>query len=315
MNIRFVALTGLLAIGCGTAAPPPTAAPTPASTAVTTTAEPQTPFVYYQMVQAGHVELIVDEVRLDTEASRCFQARRRLLGGFDFDQGADTLPADASAAEVQAVVQSFQDWKQQGKTPTLVLHGHASSDEAESEDAARSLSEKRADAVKTRLVAKGAARRPPSDRCPWLVPVTIASANRRKPEAESTGRDLSGCHPSFRGQKCRDRAAGVFEPDRPPSANPAARRRVFASHHVPACPPRDIRRARRRGYTRAFLRHCLCRSRSCRVAPLLPARTLERVQLWWRWRAIGRLSFGASRSEPTELNRTASCCTAHIGVR
>lgn len=156
MKNRFVALTGLLAFGCSPAAPPPPASPpAPATAPAATPAAPEPPFVYYQMIQAGHVDLVVDEVRLDPEASRCFQARRRLVGGFDFEQGEDALPSDSFTAELEAVAHSFQDWTRQGRTPALVLHGHATADEAQSADAARALSEKRAEAVKARLVAKG----------------------------------------------------------------------------------------------------------------------------------------------------------------
>ena len=189
MNTRAIMLSaGLVAlVSCSPAekhpvAPTPTTAPAASAPVV----EAAAPFVFYRMVQAGHVELAIEEVRLDTEASRCFQAHRRLFGGFSFDQGKEQLDRSAFAAEVEDVVKAWKDWTKQGKKPSLVLHGHAEHDEADTADAARALSVKRAEAVKAWLVESGLpAERLQVDGHGWdlspapLEPTDVLKPNRR----------------------------------------------------------------------------------------------------------------------------------------
>jgi hypothetical protein len=107
------------------------------------------------MTQAGPVELLVDEVRLDPAASRCFQARRRQLGGLAFEQRKDQVDRTAYATEVDRVVKVWKEGSKKGAKPTVVLHGHADRDEADSADAARQLSRVRAETVRAWLAERG----------------------------------------------------------------------------------------------------------------------------------------------------------------
>jgi outer membrane protein OmpA-like peptidoglycan-associated protein len=116
------------------------------------------PFLYYRVVQAGHRELLVDEVRLEEGRTVCYQAQRKLFGGILFDSGQDTLTPGAKSAyegEIAAVVQAFSEWSKKGTKPTLVLHGYAEHDEAPDAEAASALSRKRAEMIRDWLVAKG----------------------------------------------------------------------------------------------------------------------------------------------------------------
>lgn len=162
MGMKIAALTLSLAFAsCAPAAPTPSVPPPPATTAAPAPApEPPTvaPFVYYRVVQAGHRELLVDEVRLEEGSTICYQAQRRLFGGILFDSGKEALEPSVKSAyekEIAAVVQAFSDWSKKGTKPTLVLHGYAEHDEAPNADAAIALSRKRAEMVRDWLVAKG----------------------------------------------------------------------------------------------------------------------------------------------------------------
>jgi len=152
------AATAAFGIACSPPEPPPAVPPPPVASApppVEPTQPPEPPFLYYRMTQAGHVELLVDEVRLDPAASRCFQARRRQIGGLAFEQRKDQVDRTAYAAEVDRVVKVWKEGSKKGAKPTVVLHGHADRDEADSADAARQLSRARAETVRAWLVERG----------------------------------------------------------------------------------------------------------------------------------------------------------------
>jgi outer membrane protein OmpA-like peptidoglycan-associated protein len=112
-------------------------------------------FVYYRMIHAGHMELQMDEVRLDSEGSRCFQAHRRLFGAVTFDKAQDAVDETAFAAEAERLVKVWKDGAKKGAKPPVFLHAHADRDEVDSEQAARALSEKRAQTVQAWLVNRG----------------------------------------------------------------------------------------------------------------------------------------------------------------
>ncbi len=131
----------------------PSPSPNPAHVIPAPTIEP--PYVYYRMVRVGHLDLVMDEVRLDGESSRCFQAHRKLLGGFPFAQGKSTADRSAFSDQLEALTQSFKEWNKEPPKPTLVLHGYTDHDEADDEHAARELSRKRAEIVKQWLVQVG----------------------------------------------------------------------------------------------------------------------------------------------------------------
>ena len=107
------------------------------------------------MVHADHLELLFDEVLLDADSSRCFQARRRLIGTVNFDKGADRVDRAAFAASIERVAKLLQQPAKSGNEPAAVLHGYADHDEADTANAARELSERRALFVKTMLVERG----------------------------------------------------------------------------------------------------------------------------------------------------------------
>lgn len=113
------------------------------------------PHVYYRLTQAGHVELVVEEVRLDAKASKCFQAKRRLFGGIRFGAGKAELDDPKAAAELDATVELWKAHSKQGAKPLLVLHGNADRVEVNEANAAQDLSRRRADAVKAQLVERG----------------------------------------------------------------------------------------------------------------------------------------------------------------
>jgi len=107
------------------------------------------------MVQANPVELLFEEVYLDFVSSRCFHARRRQIGGISFDKGAKDVDRNAFAPEVEHTVKVWKEGSQKGAKPVVVLHGYADRDEANGADAAKLLSEQRAQSAQAWLVERG----------------------------------------------------------------------------------------------------------------------------------------------------------------
>lgn len=155
---RTLTAVAALVVACSPAEPPPAVPPPPVAPApppAEPAPPPEPPFLHYRMTQAGHVELLVDEVRLDPNASRCFQARRRQIGGVAFELRKDGIDRTAYAAEVDRVVKVWKEGAKKGAKPTVVLHGYADRDEADSADAARQLSLARTQSVRAWLVERG----------------------------------------------------------------------------------------------------------------------------------------------------------------
>ncbi|HNS98821.1 MAG TPA: OmpA family protein [Polyangiaceae bacterium] len=152
-------LAATIAMACSSSPPPRPIAPAPSSAGSSSSPKPVSPevvpvSVHYRMVQAGPVEWLVDEVLLDASASRCFQARRRQIGGITFESRSATLDHSAFSTEGTRIVALWKGAKQ-GTKPAVVLHGFADHDEAQSAQAALELSRQRAEAVKHWLVQQG----------------------------------------------------------------------------------------------------------------------------------------------------------------
>ena len=105
--------------------------------------ETETPFLYCKMAHADHLELLFDEVLLNANASRCFQARRRMSSVVRFEKGHDQVDASAFATSIERVAALLLQPARTSSRPSAVLHGYAVRDEVDNEDAVRALSERR----------------------------------------------------------------------------------------------------------------------------------------------------------------------------
>jgi hypothetical protein len=114
--------------------------------------------LYYRLTQAGHRELVVDEVWLDASSAVCFQAQQRLMGGIGFEPGEAQLGDTGrkqNEGSVGGIVKALAAWRGRGNKPTLVLHAFAAKDEAPDAQMATELARKRADAVRAWLMERG----------------------------------------------------------------------------------------------------------------------------------------------------------------